>query len=388
MKFSILLFLLQLSIICAGQKSWTAQVVDAHTNEPLPFAQVYVSKDKGTVANIDGVFTISARENEELTISYVGYEQKRIKVTELTEVLRLKPLETILQEVTVKPRPIEEILIEAARYMRQSYKKHKDIKSKYFMRATRTPLDKKKKREILEAFIIGESAVNIRNMQFLIGRTNKYQEGFGNVYAIQQSGVVAYDVPFLKKQSTIVPLPANASRKFYEENYVIGYRVLAGNSGTPIYHVILGNKKGKDWIVTGNLYLDYETLRPLAIHGRLEGAIISNIKNNKLYYDYCDVGLNVDFTYENGFPEVRTSFIKLRNQEYINYWVLQRLESVKSLIMPTKGKSVSNMIHLSQCIREIGFDTDFWERNEIIKRTAEEEAIIKQEEQKRRVGGN
>ena len=78
----------------------------------------------------------------------------------------------------------------------------------------------------------------------------------------------------------------------------------------------------------------------------------------------------------------------LRNQEYINYWVLQRLESVKSLIMPTMGKSVSNMIHLSQCIREIGFDTDFWERNEIIKRTAEEEAIIKQEEQKRRVGGN
>lgn len=51
---------------------------------------------------MDGKFTLSAFPNQELEVSYLGYQNARIKVTDKsTYVIRMKPKIDELEEVTV-----------------------------------------------------------------------------------------------------------------------------------------------------------------------------------------------------------------------------------------------------------------------------------------------
>ena len=56
-------FLFCLSVL-AQKIEVSAHVVDAATNEALPYVNVYVSPGNGTITNADGDFTISMDEDE------------------------------------------------------------------------------------------------------------------------------------------------------------------------------------------------------------------------------------------------------------------------------------------------------------------------------------
>jgi hypothetical protein len=62
----------------------SGQVVDSENGEPLPFATVGVkNKPRGTVTNIDGIFTMNLASgflNDTLAISYLGYMNREIPV--------------------------------------------------------------------------------------------------------------------------------------------------------------------------------------------------------------------------------------------------------------------------------------------------------------------
>ncbi|MBO7172610.1 MAG: carboxypeptidase-like regulatory domain-containing protein [Bacteroidaceae bacterium] len=62
-------------MLAFGQTAkFKAVVVDDATGEPLPYASVYVSPEKGTMTNDEGEFSLVLTEGEEIRISYVGYE--------------------------------------------------------------------------------------------------------------------------------------------------------------------------------------------------------------------------------------------------------------------------------------------------------------------------
>lgn len=92
------------------------EVVDGKTLKPLIFVNIIESgKGNGTVSDIDGNFrfTVSALPAT-ITFSYVGYRQKTIIVTSLTDELRviLSADENELNEVTVMPgeNPADKII--------------------------------------------------------------------------------------------------------------------------------------------------------------------------------------------------------------------------------------------------------------------------------------
>lgn len=79
----------------------TGIVLDAISNEPLPFANVVImGQGRGTVSNIEGYFVLNSESissSDSLAFSYVGYEVLKIKVGDIDE----GTLEVKLQQATV-----------------------------------------------------------------------------------------------------------------------------------------------------------------------------------------------------------------------------------------------------------------------------------------------
>src|SRR5690606_36477897 len=74
---------LVLGLFTANAQQITGRIVDAETNESIPFATL---KIKGTdlISNNDGYFTLSS-ENESglMTVSFIGYTAQNISVNQL-----------------------------------------------------------------------------------------------------------------------------------------------------------------------------------------------------------------------------------------------------------------------------------------------------------------
>lgn len=73
---------------CSSQKESKVNTkivkgVIIYESEPLrgPYIQVKDTK-RATMADIDGKFEITVKENNKLTISFIGYDSKEIKITD------------------------------------------------------------------------------------------------------------------------------------------------------------------------------------------------------------------------------------------------------------------------------------------------------------------
>jgi hypothetical protein len=94
----------------------------------------------------------------------MGYEKLHVKASSIGESLKLKPMSHTLQEVTVFSA--RNILEKTAAKLRKSYRKNKKERSVYFYRQlTKTSAD-----DLVETFTEANSAVNLREIEFVSGR--------------------------------------------------------------------------------------------------------------------------------------------------------------------------------------------------------------------------
>lgn len=106
----IFLFFLVCMISYAQSVTISGRVVDAKTLEPVPLASVYiVNTSIGTAADTEGNFSFQSDNiaGGDIVVSFVGYDTYRKRVIFGTEpvnlgAIRLKPSETVLDEVVVK----------------------------------------------------------------------------------------------------------------------------------------------------------------------------------------------------------------------------------------------------------------------------------------------
>ncbi|MBN1638523.1 MAG: carboxypeptidase-like regulatory domain-containing protein, partial [Ignavibacteriales bacterium] len=88
MKKIIFLFFVTITILFSQEKIIKGKIVDSSNNEPLQYANiVIVEKQIGTSTNENGEFVITAELdlNDIVKISYVGYEEKKILVSEFVD---------------------------------------------------------------------------------------------------------------------------------------------------------------------------------------------------------------------------------------------------------------------------------------------------------------
>ena len=106
----VLLCLLCTMTISAQKAIVYGQITDDKTGEPIAGAGVSIAKDgKGTVADADGRYTlnIQGRQQVRLNFQYLGYKTESREIALRDSVccnIRLKPVENVLDEVTVTTR--------------------------------------------------------------------------------------------------------------------------------------------------------------------------------------------------------------------------------------------------------------------------------------------
>lgn len=102
-----LLILFSSSLNSFAQIKVTGKVIDASTNEPLPFANIYIIENgRGTTTDQSGEFKINLKPKVfTLQVSFVGYRTEKLKISVKIGlsplIIKLYSTDILLQEVTV-----------------------------------------------------------------------------------------------------------------------------------------------------------------------------------------------------------------------------------------------------------------------------------------------
>lgn len=377
----------------------TAHVVDASTNEPLPYVNVYVSTGNGTLTNAEGNFTISVEEGESLRLTFVGYETLTVAGNAVPSVLRLQPQALALGEVTVLAQ--ENILVSAAKLLEKEYRKHKDKRSTYFYRMNTTY-----RNELMEAFVEASSSTNLRDLLFLKGR-----RGQATLYGLEETAIgnmnlhhtlelapMVNDSKFWKNLLTPFMLPdkyghnVRVSNQSLNNYYDMQSEKLKDKEGKETYKITLSKKPGNKTraILTGTLYIDAKTKKVLRFDGEVENIELQTIKDFYVRSARIVSKVKINFTHENGFTEVAsiansmTDGIVTLNSILYNVDDLHLGTEDTNKTKRAKKKTIKKLSegdNMLTSIDDAGFDALLWQRSNIVQRTTREAEIAGMAEQ-------
>lgn len=113
-KYLFIVFLL-LSLFSMAQSKISGIVVNAETQEPLPFATVVTDLNVGTITDVDGKFEISSNKKIlHINVTYLGFQDKQVVISEEKKYFKILLAETAqsLNEVVVvaKENPALQII--------------------------------------------------------------------------------------------------------------------------------------------------------------------------------------------------------------------------------------------------------------------------------------
>ena len=370
-----------------AQSTYTARVVDGDTGEPLPLVSVYLSEDRGTLTNFDGDFSIRAAPSDLLRFTCVGRRSLTVRADQLPSLLPMSLLDASMSEVTVKA--IEGMLLTTTRKVEKAFDRKKTKNAQYFYRQTSVIAQKQ---DIVEAFIRARSAVNLRELQFLTGRhgrmasTSWEQSSISdmNLHHLLELGPMTKDAAFWR--NLITPLRPDAWGNPWERNYrgveylqhfySISLDEIDGD-GQHLYRFNLRRNaevEVDDPIMTGALYVDRATMMPLAFDGQAENLQLrlgkGQLRMATVMFGNFDV--HIDYRYDRNFPEVADLSMQAKWGDFQTRTLLFNVEGQERLKIKDKVRTRENML---ATIAEAGYDSAYWANNEVVKRTAEEQAI-------------
>lgn len=376
----ILLLLLSLCSLpgARAQQTFSARIIDAANHEPLPFAHIYVGEGQGAVTNYEGVFSVVAKPDDVLKISYIGYTSQHIRAAELPAVVRLKAVTTQMREVTVLP--IQPLLVRASKKLRDEYKRYRNERSTFFLRMREDYfLDSTTwaghKAQMIEAFVKGTAVGNLRQPVAVTG----YRSGWvpeqlaGSGYQWVQSSVMMLGNEIhLVNRGIITPLHPKASKKYYDKYYYITYTSFTDEDGQRFLRINFRRYDDvKKPIITGTLIMNHETLEPVSFDGVINNTtFLLNVDEYKTL-ESIRPKIHIDYTHRRGFTEVNNLFarnaLSKMDQRYT-------LVNVGDIDLPS-GVLVNDN-NMWTAIDSAGFDSDFWAQHETIARTADEQALF------------
>lgn len=137
--------LILLSVQAGIAQNITGKIIDAKTNESIPYANVIINNTENMVSNAEGYFTISESNSSDtstIAVSYLGYLGRQMTVKELKGQQLIVTLEPGIVELNnvnvsnVKPNP-QSIMAEVKKHLNQHYKSESQaVKNKVFYRET------------------------------------------------------------------------------------------------------------------------------------------------------------------------------------------------------------------------------------------------------------
>ncbi len=130
-------------------QTFSATVLDAKTQEPIPFATVQTAKNKGTITNTEGVFSVileeNIPENDSIYISSMGYGKKGILPNMVVDgVVLLKAETNELASVFLTNNPLqpEEIIERVKENIATNYPNSLTQKKIFFRQSLHNTMNK------------------------------------------------------------------------------------------------------------------------------------------------------------------------------------------------------------------------------------------------------
>lgn len=397
-KYILLIILLMFALRpITAQNTYTARVVDATTGDPLPMASIYISASHSTITNQEGDFSIVAHSEDVLRISYVGYNTKNVKASDLGSKVELKPYTTMLQEVTVTPIDVVGLLKKLVRKLKMEFAEHRFDQSNYFYRQISS--NDTTYNELIEAFFRSQSAIALRNFMLTTGRYGNIESGdtLRPFYKFRNYYMTSYIAPMLPVpgiwKELYVPLPYKWMSHYYDDLYNLSYAILHGDDDKKIIVVQFGEKvKNSSHVMTGRLMFDMDKLRLLSFRGKVhkEPVRISyrTPGPNGIYgYSLRDIEIQMTYKHDRGFDEVASIGTRMvvdrGKDEYSSvYW--STMFNIGDYDIGEGTSTYKEDIY--NALSQRGNDEAFRENYKIVKTTSTEAAIIKKFEQENRFG--
>lgn len=379
--------LLLMMILCATiqaqeLQNYGATVVDASTGEVLPYVSIYASEGNGTLTNQVGRFSLRVSGDTPLRISCVGYNKVEMRADALPRVLKLKPLVRDLREVTVSPVKEKQLIEAIIKRLDEDFRQFGKQEDNYFYR---TLLTDSVHTHLIEAFMQGRSAVNMRGLKLISGIKGVDSDGGDsdlihdtNMHNLLPAAPRSYDDA--KWADCVKPFTSYRMTKKY---YQFTINTMTQEDGTLLYRIDFQlrkkNSKSEKPRMHGTAYVDAVDYRLLRFDGDVE-KLYMRVQLNRTP---MPLHLHIDYDYSQGYAQIGTLSIegsgKFDKKDLITplFKQLHFRTLMFRLSQPLPIEIEANRIgaDLIGSIQRAGYDPALWDQFNIIERTAEEEKI-------------
>lgn len=385
---TLLLFLVACSL--SAQYSVSGKVVDATNGEPLSYANVVDAGNqyRGTLTNLDGSFTLSVTdENAELFFSYLGYQDQRMKASQLA----IKPI-VQLQAESITLAEIEVISNNDALYAavieaRKNLSKAGRHEGRLFFQLTTT--DGEEPIEILQNYYNGETEDgSLRQLILKNGRiavTGKEELAFSNLGTSR-----AFTMLDLLKDSPFPSQPLELGASVLRREYELTLRPDFSNSN--LLHFDFDPYDPRKSLFAGEVWVDQKTnfLKKLIL--RKENLTEHPFTTLQKTDQIREIDLEVSYTFKEVdgrtvinhiqldyrmelIKDVGTASAAIRNlkcQGIMQFYAPNQLFFL-SFPLPLRGRNDYTAVY------DLAYDPDFWEENQglvFTKQQLEQQAYL------------
>lgn len=346
-----------------------ARIIDAKTGERLPFASVYISGQNSTISNAEGEFVIDADSADVLRISYVGYKTVRLRAVDIGQEVLLSTEGEMLGEVVVLGTDL--VIQNTLKRLKEENKQYKKTKSNYFYR--QVGYTDRQCHSFLESFFTARSASQVSEMSLVTGRylsvASMRTISPANFFTFAQVPVFS-NQKHISSTEQLVPLHRGYARDYLAEMNLVG------DDERRVYVISFVPRDSAAWAIEGHLYVDAETFQLLKYEGRSTKEWVSHMVGNRAVVRPIDYSFVVNYQLDNGFAEV--SSVHFRTNYTVDghkFETTGMMFNVADRYFTSRGTLHFND-NLLDLIGRKGLDRDFWQQNEIVKRTpVEEEAV-------------
>ena len=385
-----------------AQQLVTGCVVDSQTEEPIPFATVYVSESKGTLTNEEGRFTIDLEAGETVQVSFMGYRKQVFTAENMPKTIKMESTATQMREFTVVA-PIN-ILERIVKRLNGEYKTRGNKTSNYFLRQTFR--QENGRSEMVEGFMSSASAINLRKTAFLSARHYRigdYSE-VGNIFDASNLQHLFDFAPRVYETSfwQDVAVPLGFCRTAASSSSVMGVGGIMSYSGTQFLdnhekvfnyyntyieeytedgedffriHFTRNDRRYNSGLLVGTLYVQAKGYRVLGFEGRMSSVALDTEKDFWTQANATEPLVRIGYTHKRGFTEVEYVACTLEAAGMRCHSVAYNLGKRK--IKTAHGKAVRLEGNLLDAIDRAGYDSTLWHQT-LIQRTAEEERIVRE----------
>lgn len=370
--------------LMAQEQLRKSHVVDKETGETLPYTYVSVSNENRTITNYEGDFSITANDDDRIAVSCVGFETAEFVASKLPKVIRLVPLAKTMQ--TVQVVGWSRILQDVGKRMAKDYKKKKNRDSRYFLRM----VNQFRGHELIEALVKAGSAVSVRDITFLRGRRGHMtNEGLSQPIIANMNFHHPFEVApympeerfwqFMIRPFRTHPISDASDMKYTSDFYNIKGEVLTDNAGNKTYRIDVKRKPDQTKnrvVLSGTFYVDAKTMRPQRFEGTVDGMLVDIKEDFLTVTAEVRMAIHIDYTDRHGYAEVDNMVCEIESGDLRTRMLLFNVDGMK--VSRIKGvKAQENML---ASLDKAGNDEALWQKEEIVKRTAQEEAMAGQQD--------